>query len=149
MVQGLPAGIFGEAYVIVTGIEVAAVQYRTEQFILTQRPQEAMYMDAFEINGTSFPAELGKVDMDFAMTEGLARAEFNVLDLLEKRSNELGRPDLACLRFELGRRPSPFVGCKMRGRFVEQLTAVKNATRCRSFANYLSLLDQVSVVGVG
>ncbi len=147
MLQGLPAGVFGEAYVIITGMEVAAGHYRTEQFILTQRPQEALHMDAFEIDGNTFPVELGKVDVDFAMTEGLARAESNVLDLLERRSNELGRPDLAYRRFELVQRPSPFVGCKMRGRFVDQLTAVKNATRCRPFSNYLGLLDQVSVVG--
>lgn len=146
-VQGLPAGIFGEAYVIVTGIEVAPKRYRTEQFILTQRPQEALHMDGFEIDGNTFPTELGMVDVDFAMTEGLARAESNVFNLLEARTSQLGRADLVYHRFELVPRPSPFVGCKMRGLFVVQLAEIKNVTQCRSLSNYLGLLDQVSVVG--
>lgn len=147
MVRGLPAGIFGEAYVVVTGIEMAPNRYRTEQFILLQRPVEALHMEAFEINGGTFPAELGTVDVDFAMEEGLMHAESLVSQLLEQRANELGRPDLAMLRVDLVSRPSPFVGCKMRGCFVDQMTAVKNATKCRSFSNYLGLLDQIGVVG--
>lgn len=147
MLQGLPAGMFGEAYVVVTGIELPHAHFRTEQFILTQRPREMLHMNSFEIDGNTFPSELGKVDVDFALAEGLTRAESIVLDLLEKRANELGRAELAYHRFDLVSRPSPFVGCKMRGRFVEQLTQIKNATQCRAFSSYLALLDQVAVVG--
>ena len=146
MIQGLPAGVFGEAYVVVTGVEVAPGQYRTEQFILTQRPREALHSDSFEIDGNTFPVELGKVDVDFAMVEGFARAELNVINLLEARTTELGRPDLAYHKFDLVPRPSPFVGCKMRGIFVAQLAGIRNTTKCAPLSNYLGLLDRIKVV---
>lgn len=144
--HGLPAGIFGEAYAVVTAMEHSPGLFRTEQFILTQRPVEAMKIDVFEINGKSFPEELAEINIDFVMLEGKNRAEFLVSLLLEDRVNELGRPDLALSNVEFTERPSPFVGCKMRGRFVKQFTEMKEATKCSTFSYYLSLLDQVAVV---
>jgi hypothetical protein len=144
--SNLPAGVFGEAYAIVTGTEVAQGEYRAEHFILTQRPSEALHMGAVDISGNSFPTELGIVDTDFALAEAYRQVEIDLLLLLEKRATELGRPDLAYLPFELEQRPSPFVGCWMRGRFTNQLMAVKDATKCPSLARYLSLLQQISVI---
>ena len=145
-VQGLSASIFGEAYVVVNAIESSPGLFRREQFILTQRPTEAIKIDAFEINGRALPEELGKIDLDFVLDEGKTHAEDLVSLLLEHRANELGRPDLALVRFELSERPISFVGCKMRGRFVEQLTKMKETTKCVAFSFYLSLLDQVAIV---
>lgn len=145
MLHGLPAGVFGETYVIVTGTELSIGEYSAEYFILTQRPSEALHMGAFVISGNSFPTELGTVDTDFALSEAYVQAEIDMLLLLEKRATELGRPDIAYLPFELKQRPSPFVGCWMRGCFTNQLMAVKDATKSPSLASYLSLLKQISV----
>jgi hypothetical protein len=147
MVQGLPAGIFGEAYVVIASMEPSHGLFRTEQFILTQRPKETLHMEAFEVDGNTFPVELGKVDLNFVMLEGLVRAGSKILELLEERSADLGRPELAFSKFELVLCPSPLVGCKMRGRFVQHLTSMKEATGCPNFAIYLGFLDQVAVVG--
>ena len=145
--RGLPAGVFGETYAIVTGTEVAQGEYRAEYFILTQRPSESLHIGAFEISGNSFPAELGTVDTIFVQAE--AKQQISDIDmpfLLEKRAIELGRPDVAYIPFELEQRPSPFVGCWMRGCFMKQLMDVKDATKCPELARYLSLLQQISVV---
>ena len=142
----LPAGVFGEAYAIVTGTEVTQGEYRAEHFILTQRPSEALQMGAVDISSKSFPAELGAVDADFAMAEAYRQAEIDMLLLLEQRAAALGRPDLAYLPFELEQRTSPIVGCWMQGRFTKQLIAIKGATKCPSLARYLALLQQISVV---
>lgn len=144
---GLPAGVFGETYVVVTAIELAPNRFLSEQFVLTQRPNQALYSGAFEIDGTNLPAELGKVDLDFAFAEGRTHAEFLVSQLLEIRANELGRPDLVFNRVEFTDRPSTFVGCKMRGRFVPQFLEIKKATKCDEFSRYLTLLEQVAVTG--
>lgn len=144
--RGLPAGVFGEAYAIVTGTEVAQGEYRAEYFILTQRPSESLHMGAFDISGNSFPAELGTVDTIFVQAEAKQQIDMDILLLLEKRATELGRPDVVYLPFELEQRSSPFVGCWMRGCFMKQLMAVKDATKCPELARYLSLLQQISVV---
>lgn len=146
MLHRLPAGVFGEAYAIATGTEVAHGEYRAEHFILTQRPNEALKIGTVDISGKSFPAELGTVDADFAIAEAHRQAEIDLLFLLEQRASELGRPDLAYLPFDLKQCPSPLVGCWMRGRFMKQLMAIKDATKCPSLARYLSLLQQISVI---
>jgi len=147
MLRRLPAGLFGETYAIVSGTEVSQGEYRGEHFILTQRPSEALHMGEFEIAGKSLPPELGTVDTDFAMAEAYRQVEVDLLLLLEKRANELGRPELAFLPFELDQRPSSLMGCWMRGCFTKQLMAIKDATKCSSLATYLSLLEQISDTG--
>ena len=144
--QGLPAGVFGEAYVVVTGTKISADTYRAEHFILTQRPNEALRMRELDITASTFPAELGVVDEKFSIEEGLRQAEIDVQEMLEARSIDLARPDIAYLRFELRAYANPFVGCKMRGRFVPQLEAMRKTTKCPQLKRYLGLLQQISVV---
>ncbi len=98
------------------------------------------------ISSSGFPAELGTVNVDFVMSEALRQAEIDVLLLIENRATELERSDVAYLPFELSEQPSPFVRCKMRGHFTKQLMDVKDSTQCPSLAQYLNLLQQVSVV---
>jgi hypothetical protein len=152
MLHGLPAGLFGEAYAIVTGTEVSQGEYLAEYFIMTQRPSEALHKCAFDILGSSFPSELGTVDTDFALAEAYSQAEIDLFLLLEKRVTELKRPDLAYLPFKLEQRGSPFVpfvGCWMRGRFIDQIKDITDATKCPSLARYLSLIQQISVTRRG
>lgn len=144
--KGLPTGVFGEAYAVVTGTKISVDKYRAEHFILTQRPQEALHSGVLDIAADTFPAELGAVDEKFSIDEGLRQAEIDIQEMLEARSIELGRPDIAYLRFELRACASPFVGCKMRGRFVPQLEAMRKATKCPQFERYLGLIQQINFV---
>lgn len=145
-VRQLPAGMFGETYVVVTGTQISPEEYFAEHFILTQRPIEALHNGTVEILGKSFPEELGRVDINFALAEAYRQAEIDLLLLVEQRATELARPDLAYLPFDLRECASPFVGCWMRRRFSAQLMAIKDATKCPSLVRYLSLLSQVSVI---
>ncbi|MEO6918677.1 MAG: hypothetical protein ABI171_06615 [Collimonas sp.] len=147
--RGLPAGVFGEAYAIVTGTEVDQGEYTAEHFILTQLPNEALHMGTFDISGNSFPTELGIVDTDFALTEAQHQVEIDLFALLEKRATALGRPDVAYLPIELKLQPRPFVGCAMRGRFMKQFKIVEDATKCPSLARYLGYLQQIKVIRYG
>lgn len=147
MLRGLPAGVFGEAYVVVANANVSAGICRSEHYILTQRPQESMRSGALRISVNDLPAELGTVDADFAIGEGLRQAEIDIFELLEKRAIELNRPDVALFPFDLKECQNPFVGCRMRGRFLQQLSEIGNSTKCQSLSRYMSLLQQVSVIG--
>lgn len=144
----LPVGVFGETYVIVTATEIALGIYKAEYFILTQRPTEAMHMGSIDIPAKSVPAELGIVDTDFTINEAYLQAEIALFLLLEVRANKLERPDLAYLPFELKQIHSPFVGCWMRGRFTKLLMDVKNSTECPVLKKYISLLQQIPILGV-
>jgi hypothetical protein len=145
ILRKLPPGVFGEAYVVVASANVTTGTWRAEHHILTQRPKECLHSGALIIDGRKLPAELGIVDAEFAIGEGLHQAEIDIIDLLEKRSIELDRPDVALMPFELKECQSPFVGCRMRGRFLKQLTDIGNSTKCPSLSRYMSLVQQINV----
>jgi len=146
MLQGLPAGVFGESYLIVTGTELRSKQFAAEYFVLTQRPKEAMHMNAVLIKGASFPEDLATVNCGFAMEEAYRLAEIDLGDLLETRATELQRPDVAYLPVRLKDYNAQLVGCWMRGLFSTQLMDIKDITKCDSLHRYLTLLQQVSKV---
>jgi hypothetical protein len=127
--RGLPAGVFGEAYIVVASANVSTGIYRAEHYILTQRPQESLRSGALRINATDLPTDLGVVDADFAIGEGYRQAEIDIFELLEKRAIELNRADVALLPFKLKPCQSPFVGCRMRGRFLQQLADVSGKVK--------------------
>ena len=97
----------------------------------------------FDIGG-KIPPEAGEIDIDFAIDEALGQAEIDLSLMLEKRAAELNRPDLAYLPFELEERRGSLMSCWMRGCFAQQLTTIRNSTKCSSLAFYLELLQQNS-----
>jgi hypothetical protein len=143
--HGLPAGVFGESYVIVAWATDSEGKYRSEHHILTQRPQESLKSGILNINANNLPTELGTIDENFAIEESLRQANIDLYDLLEKRSIELKRPDVALLPFDLKKCPSPFVGCRMRGLFIKPLEDIGSSTKCPSLTIYLRMLQNVTV----
>lgn len=141
--RGLSAGLFGEAYAIVTGTEISQGKYLAEYFIMMQRPSEALHKYAFDILESSDPPELDTVDIDFALRQAYNQADSGLSSLLEKRVTELKQPDSAYLPFKLEQCDHrPFVGCWMRGRFIDQIKDITDVTKCPSLARYLSLIQQ-------
>lgn len=145
-IRGLPAGVFGESYVVVASANTSAGIYNAEYYILTQRPQESLRSGSLRISASGFPEELVTVDADFAIGEGLRQAEIDMFELLESRASELNRPDVALLQFTLQSCQSPFVGCRMRGRFIQQLTDIGEATKCQTLSSYIRILQQISII---
>jgi hypothetical protein len=146
-IVGLPAGLWGESYVIATSYERSQDQLVAEYFILTNRPHEAMNSGSVTIAVSPIPPDLGTIDLEFALQEGQEQAKLRLYDLLEARATELGRPDLAYLQFDIKpSRTGHLLGCWMRGQFNAQLSEIGQATQCPSLKRYLSLLSQVSVI---
>lgn len=54
-IRGLPAGVWGESYAVVTAFESGSRELTTEYFVLTKRPKEALHSAAFKIAVTSLP----------------------------------------------------------------------------------------------
>jgi hypothetical protein len=146
-IRGLPAGVWGESYAVVTAFESAPNELTTEFFIMTKRPTEALHAGSIKIAVSPLPPELGKIDLEFAMQEGLNQTQFLLENLLETRATELSRPDVAYLQFELKQTPTGhLLGCWMRGQFNSQIKGVQAGTQCRPLARYLGLLSQVGAI---
>jgi hypothetical protein len=146
-IRGLPAGVWGESYAVVTAFESAPNELTTEFFLLTKRPKEALNSGTLRIAVNPLPPELGKIDLEFALQEGLGQTELSLMDLLDARATELSRPDVAYLQFELKpTKTGDLLGCWMRGQFNAQLEEVQNTTQCRPLKRYLGLLSQVGII---
>lgn len=146
-IRGLPAGVWGESYAVVAAFESAPNELTTEFFIMTKRPKEALNSGGLKITVSPLPPELGKIDIEFALKEGLHQAELSLMNLLETRAVELSRPDVAYLQFEL--KPTTtgdLLGCWMRGEFNSQIKAVQASTQCRPLVEYLRFLSQVGII---
>jgi hypothetical protein len=142
-IDGLPAGVFGESYVVCAAYDLPNEVFCGEWYILTLRPKEALHHGTIDVSSKGLPPELGVIDIEFARSEALAQAKIDLLDMLEKRSLELKREDLAYLPFDLRKITSPLLGCWMRGRFNAQLTQVKDLTSAPNLSTYLRLMQQV------
>ena len=146
-IRGLPAGVWGESYAVVTAFESTPKELTTEFFIMTKRPKEALNSGTLKVVVSALPPELGKIDIEFALQEGLRQTELSLMNLLETRAAELSRPDVAYLQFELKpTKTGALLGCWMRGQFNSQLKDVQASTQCLPLARYLGLLSQVSVI---
>jgi hypothetical protein len=143
-ISGLPAGVFGEAYVVCAAYSRPNDVVRGEWYILTQRPTEELHHGMIDVSGKGLPPELGVVDVNFAAAEALSQARVDLLDLLEKRAKQVNREDIAYLPFDFKNAQSPLLGCWMRGRFTSQLTKIKDITGAPDLHKYLSLLQQVT-----
>lgn len=92
-VSGLPAGSFGETYVITAAAMSGNNAHRGEFFIVSKRHQPHMYHNAFEFLPGDVPEELVKVDEDYVLSEARDQAQ-NYLDdvlyqLAEKYCNDV------------------------------------------------------------
>lgn len=146
-IRRLPAGVWGESYAVVTAFESGPDELTTEHFVLTKRPSEKLHSGRLQICVGAVPSELGSFDMNFALQEGFREAELHLMDLLDRRADELQRPDVALLQFEL--QPvdgGHIVGSWMRGLFNDQFLQIEASTECGPLKRYLSFLPQVPVL---
>lgn len=146
-IRGLPAGVWGESYAIVTAFESAPNELTTESFLMTRRPKESLNCGTLRVAVGPLPPELGKIDLDFTLQEGLRETERLLVDLLEARAVELSSLDIAYLQFELKlTNTGDLLGCWMRGQFNSQIREIHAKTQCRPLARYLGLLFQVGTI---
>lgn len=96
---GLPPGLLGKTYSIVTATEVNADLIKAEYFLLVQRPTAALHHDTFKLNLNS-PPELERLDILTALDEAQFQVETKVKNLLEARADELDSENLDFLPFE-------------------------------------------------
>jgi hypothetical protein len=143
--SGLPAGAFGETYVIATAMAEAAGVYRYEYFIVTKRDEPHLYKEAFIFEPRDVPDELLKVDVDFLIGEARQQADNYLSQRLFAMAEQKGRPEILDYRLELVEMSyMPLHGCWMRGDFVEETRAIAEATSCIQLKRYLSLLVRSS-----
>jgi len=142
-VVGLPAGPFGETYVITTGVLGADDAHWVEVFVVSKRHEPHLYRDAIEFVSRDVPEDLLKVDEDYLLAEARQQAQ-NYLDeelyhLAEKHRDHL----LARYRAELVEiQHMPLLSLWMRGQLHEEIRTVCKETKSPRLRLCLSMVTQ-------
>ncbi len=145
--SGLPAGAFGETYVIAAAMTEGAGIYRCEYFVVTKRDEPHLFHEAFAFEPGDVLEELLKIDLEYLVGESRQQAENYLSERLFYIAEKKGRPNLLDYRHELVEMPyMPLHGCWMRGEFVEETRKIAEATRCSKLKRYLSLLVRSTFV---
>jgi hypothetical protein len=130
---GLPAGPFGETYVIATAIDGANAIRRYEFFVVSKRHEPHLIEHAVEFPPGSIPDELLAEDKDFLLNFATQEAENYLLEALYKLADQHGEHILLNYRVELVEMKSiPLLSLWMRDELHDEIRTVYEKTKCPS-----------------
>jgi len=146
-IRGLSAGVFGDSYVVIAGEDNDDI-VNIEWHILTKKPEETLISKYFSISPKNFPPEVIEEigsPYQYGASQAKLYAELNLLELLEDRAKELGRPDIASMypRLELIDKTTMFVRSAVSGSHFKSVKQIHEKTMCGELKRKLSLTNQL------
>lgn len=139
-VSGLPLGIFGEAYVVISVWQPSATRWIAEYNLLTTRPQEDLNSHVVEFDTANYPPELDSIDEAYMEAEAVRQAQLDLALELERRATILGRPEVAYLPFAFQRTKISPVTLRIRNLFPTKLADMANQTKSSDLKNYMRIV---------
>ena len=146
-VRGLPAGVFGETYIVAVAVHTVSSHYQGEVYVISQRADETLNTVKVHCNGAGVDAELTKIDLDYVLEEGIWHAEQLLFSMLARRAVSLSAPHVEELEPEIKESPSaPIVSCWLRGKFHSQIREMADQTESETFARHLGMVMQAPII---
>lgn len=139
-VSGLPPGIFGEAYVVISVWKSSATEWMAEYNILTTRPQENLDSCVVVFDVENYPPELEPIDATYMEAEAVRQAQIDIELELERRATVVGRPEVAYLPIILQRTKISPVTLWVRSLFPTKFAEMASQTRSSDLKNYLRMV---------
>lgn len=149
-VSGVPAGPFGETYVITTGTPGENGTHSFEFFIVSKRHEPHLYRDVFEFTPGVVPEELLKLDEDYLLSEARQQAHNYLDDALYQLAEAHGDHVLdrySAELIEIGH--MPLLSFWMRGELHEEIHTIAKETQNPRLRFFLNLVTQSSVMRRG
>ena len=148
-VQGLPPGLFGEAYVVVSVWQPCTTTWMAEYNILTKGPHEHLVSCVVDFDIANYPPELDSIDEAYMEAEAARQAEIGLMLELETRATDSGRPELAYLPITLQPTKITPVTLWVRNLFPVKFEDMANQTKSSDLKKYLRMvmtLQEMKVV---
>lgn len=143
--SGLPAGPFGETYVIASAAVGTNGTHWFEFFILSKRHKPHLYRGGFEFTAGDVPEELLKIDEDYLLSEARQQAQNYLDDALFQLAEKHGDHVLARYSVELIEiKNMPLLSLWIRGELHEEIQKVAKETRNPRLKLSLNLVMQNS-----
>jgi hypothetical protein len=137
---GLPPGIFGEAYVVISVWQPSATSWMGEYNILTKRPHEHLFSDVVPFDTVGYPVELQPIDATYMEAEAILQAETHLILELEERASDAQFPELAYLPVKLERTNISPVTLWVRNMFPAKFEDMANETESPALKSYLRVV---------
>lgn len=139
-ISGLPPGLFGEVYVVISVWQPSKTLWMAEYNILTTRPQENLVNCVVEFDIANYPPELESIDEAYMEAEAARQAEIDLALELEKRAIASGRPELAYLPITLQPTKISPVTLWVRNLFPVKFEDMANQTKSSDLKKYLGVV---------
>jgi hypothetical protein len=148
--SGLPAGPFGETYVIVSIAEGPNGSHWIEYFVVSKRHEPRLHHEAFQVFLNDVPEELLSIDPTFFLSEGRQQAENYLWDVLYQLAEKHGDHLLDHYRVELiEQKATPLHNLWFRGELHDEIRAVAKETRNPQLKRVLELVTRSSFMRRG
>lgn len=138
--SGLPHGIYGEAYVVISVWQPSATRWMAEYNVLTTRPQENLSSCVVEFDVEDYPRELEPIDEAYMEAEAARQAQLDLAVELENRATHADRPEVAFLPFTLQRTKISPVTLWVHNLFPTKFADMANQTKSSDLKNYLRMV---------
>ena len=143
-VSGLPAGPFGETYVITTAALGTNNVLTYEVFIISKRHEPRLHCEAFQFMSDDVPEELLKMDEEYLHSEARQQAQNYLNDALYQLAEQHSDQVLDCNRVELVElQHMPLLSLWMRGELHEEISEISQKTQNSRFKLEKSGTDHV------
>jgi len=141
--SGLPAGPFGETYVIVSTADGTNGSRWIEYFIVSKRHEPHLHHEAFEFFPNDVPEELLAADSSFFLTEGRQHAENYLWEALYQLAEKHGDHVLDRYRVDLIElETTPLHSLWFRGELHDEVRAVAKKARNPQLKRTLDLVTK-------
>lgn len=139
-VLGLPPGLFGEAYVVISVWQPSVTQWKAEYNILTTRPNERLDSCVVEFDVSNYPSELESIDEAYMEAEAVRQAGIDLALKLEEQATASGRSELAYLPITLQRTKLSPVTFWVRNLFPMKFADMATYTKSSDLSRYLRMV---------
>jgi len=146
-VSGLPAGPFGETYLIVVVINDSNRLKRWEYFLISKRSKPNLQKSACSYETSEDLDESLEIDEEFLVEEAKQQAAFYLEDALEEIASSSSRPFSFDYKVEfLNTNTSPLHSLWFRGELHDEIRDIAQSTECKELKFYLEILVKSSFV---
>lgn len=142
-VRGLPNGLLGESYVIVSAWQESNALWEAEFHVLTSRPSYARTSGLVEFPLAGYPSELPAIDEVYMEGEARQQAEIALIELVDKRAAQENRPDVLSHPFRLEASNISAVSLWTRGIHLDALKSIAVQTRSPKLKVHLRLVMSI------
>lgn len=142
-VRGLPPGLLGESYVLISVWKPSDALWKAESHLLTKRPSERRISSTVEFDISEYPAELPAMDEAAMEQEALRQAEMDLIEELERRAAAENKPEIAWQAYRLERSNVSSVSLWVNNTYPNVLAEIANKTESPKLRLHLKLVMSV------